>query len=167
MTRRDYVITDPDGGGLVVHWDSAVCAHSAVCVQSLPRVFNPRRRPWIDLADVESGAVESTVAACPSAALTSTRYAAGETAPTGSVAAAEAVAAEPEAPGAASVSVKVLPNGPYLLKGEIEVVDGAGAVARRITKVALCRCGRSRSKPFCDGSHHTTGFTDPAVITPG
>jgi uncharacterized Fe-S cluster protein YjdI/CDGSH-type Zn-finger protein len=166
MTRRDYVITEPDGGGVVVHWDAEVCSHSAACVQGLPRVFNPRRRPWIDTSAADAGAIETTVATCPSGALTSTRYAPGEVAPTGSSADAEALAARPEAPGAASVSVKVLPNGPYLLKGEIEVVDGAGAVARRITKVALCRCGNSRSKPFCDGSHHTTGFTDPAAITP-
>jgi hypothetical protein len=135
-------------------------------VRSLPRVFNPRRRPWIDIAGADPTAIEQAVDSCPSGALTSTRYSPGDTAPTGPSTNAEKVAAEPEAPGAASVSVKVLPNGPYLLKGEIEVVDGAGAVARRITKVALCRCGRSSSKPFCDGSHHTTGFTDPAVITP-
>jgi CDGSH-type Zn-finger protein len=54
----------------------------------------------------------------------------------------------------------VLPTGPYLLKGPIEIVDGAGAVVRRVDKVALCRCGQSSTKPFCDGTHHKVGFDD-------
>jgi uncharacterized Fe-S cluster protein YjdI/CDGSH-type Zn-finger protein len=164
MTRRDYVRTDDTGAGVVVHWDAEVCAHSGVCVSTLPGVFNVRRRPWIDLDQADVEATITAVAGCPSGALTSTRLAAGEHAIPRPLAQVEEAASEPAAPGAATVSVKVLPNGPYLVKGEIEIVDGAGTVARRVGKVALCRCGRSKSKPFCDGSHHTTGFADPAVI---
>ena len=51
------------------------------------------------------------------------------------------------------------PDGPYLVRGAFEVVDANGNVvdARRKT-VALCRCGASRSKPFCDGTHKLIGF---------
>ncbi len=50
-------------------------------------------------------------------------------------------------------------NGPYLLRGDFEVLDQEGNVieTRRKT-VALCRCGASRSKPFCDGTHKQIGF---------
>ena len=51
------------------------------------------------------------------------------------------------------------PDGPYLIRGDFEVVGADGTVvdARRKT-VALCRCGASRSKPFCDGTHKQIGF---------
>lgn len=51
-------------------------------------------------------------------------------------------------------------NGPYLVRGEFELTDQDGRVieTRRGT-IALCRCGASRTKPFCDGTHKTIGFT--------
>ena len=50
-------------------------------------------------------------------------------------------------------------DGPLLVRGDFEMVDQDGTVieTRRKT-IALCRCGRSRIKPFCDGTHKTTGF---------
>jgi CDGSH-type Zn-finger protein len=51
------------------------------------------------------------------------------------------------------------PNGPYLVRGEFEVADVDGQVVpmRRRT-IALCRCGASQTKPFCDGTHKLIGF---------
>jgi CDGSH-type Zn-finger protein len=51
------------------------------------------------------------------------------------------------------------PNGPLLLRGDFEIVapDGETVAPRRKT-VALCRCGLSAIKPFCDGTHKATGF---------
>lgn len=171
MSRRDYVHTETaqDGtaaGGIVIHWDSETCIHSGVCLRALPPVFNVRRRPWVDPDGADTDAIEAAVAACPSGALASTRFSAGETPPVRSFSEAESAAGDPEAPGAAPTSIKVLARGPYLLKGEVEIIDGEGAVARRVKKVALCRCGHSRNKPFCDGSHSRAGFDDDAVITP-
>lgn len=164
MTRRDYVHSDPAGGGIVIHWDSETCIHSGVCLRTLPAVFNARRRPWVDPDGGDTDAIEAAVAACPSAALSSTRFAADEPVPVRGLDEAERAAAEPEAPGAAPVSVKVLAKGPYLLKGPFEIVDGSGAVVRRVDKVALCRCGHSSTKPFCDGTHHKIGFDDPGSV---
>ena len=51
-------------------------------------------------------------------------------------------------------------NGPYLVEGDINLVDAAGKpwdLAGR-AKIALCRCGHSANKPFCDGSHARAGF---------
>jgi len=58
------------------------------------------------------------------------------------------------------VTIKVLQNGPYLVQGDdVAVVDWNG-VAYKVAKrpFALCRCGGSTSKPFCDGTHSKTGF---------
>jgi CDGSH-type Zn-finger protein len=50
-------------------------------------------------------------------------------------------------------------DGPYLIRGDFEIVTPGGAVIdpRRKT-IALCRCGASRTKPFCDGTHKRIGF---------
>ena len=50
-------------------------------------------------------------------------------------------------------------NGPYLVRGDFAVVDQSGEeveLSRRT--IALCRCGKSRTRPFCDGTHKTIGF---------
>jgi uncharacterized Fe-S cluster protein YjdI/CDGSH-type Zn-finger protein len=169
MSRRDYVHTDHrDGqpaGGIVIHWDSETCIHSGVCLRTLPDVFRTRRRPWVDPDGADTDAIEQAVAACPSGALTSSRFAPGEAPPVRSFDEAEHAAGDPEAPGAAPASVKVLAKGPYLLKWHIEIVDAEGTVARRVDKVALCRCGHSRNKPFCDGSHHKAGWDDAGGVS--
>ncbi|GAA1626848.1 CDGSH iron-sulfur domain-containing protein [Catellatospora bangladeshensis] len=58
-------------------------------------------------------------------------------------------------------------DGPLLLRGDFEIVtpDGEHIDAGRPT-VALCRCGRSRIKPFCDGTHKLIGFRAPADRQP-
>jgi CDGSH-type Zn-finger protein len=54
-------------------------------------------------------------------------------------------------------------NGPYLLRGTFELVDQDGrSITKRRKTVALCRCGRSRIKPFCDGSHKAIRFEAPS-----
>lgn len=57
------------------------------------------------------------------------------------------------------VVIKVRESGPYLVKGPIVLTDADGNVyATSGENVALCRCGGSQTKPFCDGSHRTNGF---------
>jgi CDGSH-type Zn-finger protein len=65
--------------------------------------------------------------------------------------------------GGVSMAVKITirPNGPYLVEGEIELVDVNGNkvdTTARGPRMALCRCGASVTKPFCDGTHSKIGF---------
>ena len=66
----------------------------------------------------------------------------------------------------AGVSSRITPypNGPYLVRGEFELTgpDGEPIETRRAT-IALCRCGRSQTKPFCDGTHKAIGFKAPGA----
>jgi CDGSH-type Zn-finger protein len=59
-----------------------------------------------------------------------------------------------------TVKISVRPNGPYLIEGECEVYDGAGKKVDTTgkPKIALCRCGQSSAKPFCDGTHNKVSF---------
>ncbi len=64
---------------------------------------------------------------------------------------------------AGELTVRPAANGPLLVTGEVTVVADDGAATWRGAKAALCRCGQSASKPFCDGSHARVGFTAPGA----
>ena len=62
-------------------------------------------------------------------------------------------------------TITTRPNGPYLVKGPVHLVDAEGnAFTLTSETIALCRCGHSANKPFCDGAHNREGFkaTEPA-----
>jgi CDGSH-type Zn-finger protein len=56
-----------------------------------------------------------------------------------------------------SITIKIRENGPLLVEGEFRLVDAEGNEVP-IVKKALCRCGGSTMKPFCDGTHSKIGF---------
>jgi CDGSH-type Zn-finger protein len=57
-------------------------------------------------------------------------------------------------------TIKIRKDGPYLVSGTCELTDHEGKPIEKKDPFALCRCGESKTKPFCDGSHKTCGFTD-------
>ncbi|MEA4900721.1 CDGSH iron-sulfur domain-containing protein [Desulfitobacterium sp.] len=52
------------------------------------------------------------------------------------------------------VKIQVLDNAPLIVKGDVELLDGEGKTIETNTELHLCRCGLSKNKPYCDGSHH-------------
>lgn len=66
---------------------------------------------------------------------------------------------EPLAVRNGSLSINPVPDGPLLMNGNVEVISGTGRTINRVQKTALCRCGGSANKPFCDGTHKEIGFT--------
>ncbi|GAA1117727.1 CDGSH iron-sulfur domain-containing protein [Arthrobacter flavus] len=67
------------------------------------------------------------------------------------------------APANSRQTIVAFPNGPLLVRGDFDIVDPDGNQLRRTRKtVALCRCGASTLKPYCDGSHKMINFrTEP------
>ena len=57
------------------------------------------------------------------------------------------------------VTMRVKPNGSIRVSGTVDFVDADGNVIESKTDFSLCRCGHSKEKPFCDGSHREAGFT--------
>ena len=131
--------------GTTVTWDRARCIHARACVEGLPSVFDPERRPWIEPDQAEADAVAAVVPRCPTGALHLTRN--GEA---------------PE-PTPDQNRISVAPNGPLYVRGDVTVLDADGSTLLTDTRVALCRCGRSGNKPLCDGSHDE-GFEDAGHI---
>ncbi len=136
--RKTYV-----GSKIAIHDNRAVCAHAKECIKN-HEVFNDKGRPWInpDGAAVES--IIQTVNACPSGALSysidGTEYRDQDRAP----------------------MVTVAKDGPYVITGGVELLGDGIKFGEGASKehYALCRCGASGNKPFCDGSHLEIGFGD-------
>lgn len=67
----------------------------------------------------------------------------------------------------ADVSIRSLKNGPYLVQGAVELLDSEGnKIAVEKETIALCRCGASTNKPFCDGTHSKIGFQAAEAAVP-
>jgi len=60
-------------------------------------------------------------------------------------------------------TIQVLPKGPYLVVGKVTLLDASGNNIQAGEKIALCRCGASTNKPFCDGTHSKIGFDAAAA----
>lgn len=135
-----------DGENLEIRYDVRRCIHAAECVKGAPEVFNPDNRPWVSPDAAPADRVAEVIHRCPTGALTYARRD-GQ--------------AEEQAPK--ENTVRVAKDGPVYLHGEIELEDAEGNV-RRETRVAICRCGASRYKPYCDGSHSKIDFADPGVV---
>jgi len=69
MAKRSYPRKE-----LTVHWDSDVCMHSAYCFRTLPAVFRPKERPWVDPEAATADQIRYAVDGCPSHALSYTRH---------------------------------------------------------------------------------------------
>lgn len=134
---------------MTIEYDVRRCIHSAECVRGLPEVFDPGRVPWIEASGAEADEVARVVEQCPTGALHYRRADGGR----------------PEAPDPENVA-RPSPDGPLYVRGRIRLELPDGDVMKE-TRVALCRCGASGDKPFCDGSHVEAGFADPGAIEGG
>jgi CDGSH-type Zn-finger protein/uncharacterized Fe-S cluster protein YjdI len=128
-----------------VSWDAKRCIHAAECVHTLPEVFDPNAKPWIRPHAAEAAALRSAVDRCPTGAL-------AMHAPDG-----RNVALQP-----ATNTGLLMPGGPLYLRGKLKLQQGDAVQDE--TRMALCRCGASQNKPFCDNSHQKTGFKDPGAL---
>jgi CDGSH-type Zn-finger protein/uncharacterized Fe-S cluster protein YjdI len=162
VTPREYV-----ADGITVLWSSSVCIHSGHCARTLPSVFRPQERPWIDVEGATADAIRTAIDGCPSRALgyrlpgddlDGPSEAAAEA---GVVAEAMGIAEESSAANAATITVES--SGPLFVDGPVRIVASDGSVIEETARTWLCRCGHSANKPFCDGSHRRNGFSDQGL----
>ncbi len=125
---------------IAVYWEPALCIHTARCLRTLPEVFDVNRRPWVLVDAAPADAVAAAVRRCPTGAL---RYERLDGAP------------QEELPDPTVIEPQ--PDGPLYVRGRIHLVEEDGA-ERDLPRAALCRCGESNNKPFCDNMHRRVGF---------
>lgn len=139
------IIKEYSNGELTIIWQPTKCIHSTLCFRGLPQVFNPQQRPWVKIDAATTERLIEQVNTCPSGALS---YKMNHQPASAAAAALEVV------------KVKLVPNGPLLVQGMIEIQDKTGGVTTHKAMTALCRCGASANKPYCDGLHQKIGFID-------
>lgn len=132
--------------GITVTFDPNTCIHSAVCLRSLPAVFDVRRRRWVAPEAASVDEVRAAIDRCPSGAL---QY---------RLEGAAGGSEEPEEERPETTVIQSSRNGPLLVEGSFEIVDEDGAAIPAAARAALCRCGGTKNQPFCDDSHKTLGF---------
>ena len=130
---------------ITVEWRAERCIHSANCVRSLPRVFNPKRRPWVDVDAADADAIAGAVLRCPTGALRFVRL-------------DEGMQEVPDVP----TTLTPIRNGPLYVRGDLEVRGLDGEPIRTDTRVSLCRCGLARQIPFCDNTCRERGWVEPS-----
>lgn len=146
MSRRLRTYESDD---ITVTYDPRRCIHSAECVRGLRQVFDPDRVPWIDPTRAEAEAIGEVVERCPTGALHYARKDGGSE----------------ERPDPTNVA-RIGPDGPLYVRGRIRIELPDGGVLSE-TRAAFCRCGASKDKPFCDGSHEESRFRDDGAIQGG
>ena len=125
-----------EGDGITVEWRADRCIHTANCLNELPDVFDTSARPWIDVTKADPGAIVDAVRACPTGAL---RYSSD--------------ALPPDDGTDEGVMIEAQPNGPLFVRGPVRVTDHEDLPITNEPRMALCRCGSSENKPFCDNTH--------------
>jgi uncharacterized Fe-S cluster protein YjdI/CDGSH-type Zn-finger protein len=140
--RREYRTEQ-----IAVQWEPQFCIHSAYCIRSLPDVFIPTDRPWVHVERATADAIAEAVMRCPTGALHFRRLDGASQEPV------------PE-----ETQIRPVPNGPLYVRGDIEIRDESGRTIRHDTRMAICRCGKSRHKPFCDNTHRLVAFSDAGYV---
>lgn len=125
---------------ITVVWKPGLCIHSGECVKRLPEVYRPDEKPWIKVDNASAEALRSQIETCPSGALSYKMK--GKTITS----------------MAQGIQINVTQNGPLLVSGEIEILNHDGTVEKKDKTTALCRCGASSNKPYCDGEHRKIQF---------
>jgi len=138
-TGKEHEYVAPE---ITVRYNATRCIHAEECVRGLPAVFDKSRRPWIMPGAVAPDRLAEIIERCPTGALHFDRTdgAAGERIPERN-------------------SIGVVANGPLYVRGNIDVSKPDRSTIVVDTRIALCRCGASKNKPFCDNSHIAAGFS--------
>lgn len=140
---------------IIVYWNPELCSHSGKCLTHTPDVFNLKARPWVNLEAADIEEIIKTIDKCPTGAL---RY----SLPVGTCldpAIATGVGnINYEQSQTAIAKIRVIPNGPLLTEGPVVLVDTEGKLLKEGSRMALCRCGLSENRPFCDNTHTKKGW---------
>jgi uncharacterized Fe-S cluster protein YjdI len=150
---------------ITVYWKPSACVHASYCYRELIEVFDPGRRPWVDMYGSTTDNIIEVVNLCPTEALTwkwnddeknktidadqlnHVKFRRPELMNTNDT-------TQEEHP----VSAKIMVDGPIVLKGNFTLQYDGNAKEVHDGIISICRCGASDHQPFCDGIHRKTGF---------
>jgi len=156
-------------GEITVFWKPAKCIHATTCFRELIEVFNPGRRPWVNMEGATTRRIIEVVNKCPTQAIVwkynkdldqatlqaSSNAGIDESTP-------ETISKEKEKEKSQSkpVKVNIMKDGPIVVEGNFKVVGSDGSELKTMIMTSFCRCGNPNSMPFCDGTHRKVGFNE-------
>jgi uncharacterized Fe-S cluster protein YjdI len=154
-------------GEITVYWKPNACVHASYCYRELIEVFDPGRRPWVDMKAASTERIIEVVDMCPTPALTwkwndeeKNKSVSSENTNHIKFRRPELIEADKIPVREIRATVKVMTDGPIVIKGSFTLAYNGARKEMNETLVSICRCGKSDHLPFCDGQHRKTGFTD-------
>ena len=155
--NREYKNDD-----ITLFWQPGKCVHATTCYRELIEVFNPRKRPWVNMAGAPTERIIEIINKCPTEALTfkwnddaknkELENSKNSKLKTG----VSPVFAEPSIK---PVIVQAMKDGPLVVQGTFDVFNEKGEKLKHMAMTSFCRCGASNNPPFCDGFHRKIGFS--------
>ncbi len=157
-------------GEITVFWIPSKCIHATTCFRELIEVFNPGRRPWVNMEGAPTRRISEVVNKCPTQAIVwkhnkdlteeeklgNRREAREEENPETLTEAEEKKRVKP-------ASVRIMKDGPIVVEGSFKIIGANDETLKPALMTSFCRCGNSKSMPYCDGTHRKTGFTDESI----
>lgn len=164
-------------GEITVFWIPSKCIHATTCFRELIEVFNPGRRPWINMEGAPSRRIIEVVNKCPTQAIV---WKNNSDLTEAELANQRPYAKEEENPETLSTptlmeekkvdsenpdrikptNIRIMKDGPIVVDGEFKIIGGDNKELKPTRMTSFCRCGNSRSMPYCDGTHRKIGFQD-------
>ena len=139
--------TSYEGEEVTIHDNRGICSHAGLCDGTTPSVWRSGVEPWIDPNGASGEEIVSTIKRCPSGALS------------------YSIDGVEHRDLDRPPQIQVSPAGPYWITGGVELQDAEWGEEASREHYALCRCGHSKNKPFCDGTHWYVDFGDPGLDT--
>jgi uncharacterized Fe-S cluster protein YjdI len=148
-----------------VYWKPSACVHASYCYRELIEVFDPSRRPWVDMNGSSTARIIEVVNLCPTEALTWKWNDDEKNESVGNDQLNHIKFRRPELMNTDEqsleehpVSVKIMTDGPIVLKGNFTLAYNGLKKVVQDSMISICRCGISDHMPFCDGQHRKIGF---------
>ncbi len=145
--NREYT-----NGEITVYWKPDLCVHATTCFRELKSVFDPSKRPWVNMKGGSTSEIVRVCDLCPTDALTYTYN--DKTAQEQNLTEERKEEKKDEVP----TTIRVMPNGPLVVRGEFQILGEDGKELKKMKIVSFCRCGFSLNMPYCDGAHRKNGW---------
>ncbi len=149
-------------GEITVFWIPSKCIHATTCFRELIEVFNPGRRPWVNMEGAPTRRITEVVNKCPTQALI---WKSNKDLSTQELEAQWLDSQDEETPRTLTgtsrqAKIRIMKDGPIVVEGQYSVIGSDSQELKPSVMTSFCRCGSSRSMPYCDGTHRKIGFTD-------
>ncbi len=164
-------------GEITVFWIPSKCIHATTCFRELIEVFNPGRRPWVNMEGAPTRRIIEVVNKCPTQAIIwkynhelteeekqVQRPVTREEENPNTITGQEKQVRQETKPKPESrpkpANVRIMKDGPIVVEGNFRIIGARDEELEPAMMTSFCRCGNSKNMPYCDGMHRKVGFKD-------